>query len=438
MKLLFVMPILVFSSCMPIKNVSRDTDPFRHSGQPGGSIINPNLPGSLLSECHHGDGICTPGCPAEADSDCRCGPLKDRLTISDIPVDTPVALQQEDVSEDMMMSSSPKPMILSPLSSGDSKIGWVDRNGKFHITPVSMHDKRTGSDLITQGDIYRDMIAHEDGAAVLFIKGQDMFLVRLNQSGGEVFSVKLTGLDSGHTSNDFHYGSIAWNGERYAAYYGVHGGGHEGDSLHYIDATGRVLEGGWSWGCSHSMDMRIIATGQTFVPICISDCYPEKGIIFNAQQLISAEDGNCGGSTDARFGGIVDINDRIMIGFASKQKKNAWDVAITGIKKTSADSTAEVIQKSWLTETPGDERYVKIARYGSRMMLTAWDSGASSQESVVQLLDADGKPLGSQERIPVQIPARGDFKTFPNGDIGWVSAWGDANTVKLVRLRYCE
>lgn len=427
---------LLLFSCVQTKSYRSSDDISKRTNPPLGGTIGNISPGTL-SECKSGDGICLSGCPASLDSDCRCGSFQDRISMTDVQVDENISIPSTADENSMMSNDVENPFIISPLPNGESKIAWVDQSRKIHITPLDTHDRRKGPDMITKGDIFRDMFGHEDGAALLTIRGSDMYIVRMSENGSEVFTTKLTGIDQSDTSNDFHYGSLLWNGSKYGAYYGVHNGGHEGDSLRFIDPQGKVVSGGWKWGCSHSMDMRLTLAQGDFVPVCISDCYPEKGVLFNAQYLLSSEKGDCRGGTEGRFGGIVEYNGSVGVAFSSKARGN-WDVAFTEFNPSSPQSSSN--KKVWVTETPTNESSVKIAKYGQRGFILAWSEGGSSliSSSKFQMVDASGQKLGQPETLNVGIPARGDFKNFPSGDVAWVSPTTNSRLLKVVRLRYCE
>ena len=52
-----------------------------------------------------------------------------------------------------------------------------------------------------------------------------------------------------------------------------------------------------------------------------------------------------------------------------------------------------------------------------------------------QFVDLDGNPLGTHEMVDVHAGPVNDFKTFPNGDIGWAYAWDNMTQLKIVRIQ---
>jgi hypothetical protein len=200
--------------------------------------------------------------------------------------------------------------ILALSPNGKSKVGWQDVNGQIHITPLKADNSRESGDIVLEGDLLYDLVSHDDGASLLILRSNRMYLLKLSESGEEIFNTELT--DADDVTLTWHRGKLAWNGEQYAAYFAIHGTagwteGHEGDKLKFIDPNGVIGSGGWEWGCSHSMDVSILFTAGRDMPICISDCYPGKGVYLKNRYRLASADGNCAGTTTARFGQVVEF-----------------------------------------------------------------------------------------------------------------------------------
>ena len=84
---------------------------------------------------------------------------------------------------------------------------------------------------------------------------------------------------------------------------------HTGDTLRKLDLSGSAAAGGWSWGCSHSLDVRLAQSGSVVGPVCLSDCYSQKAILWSNSKIISDEPtGNCSGTSGAALGGFVPVS----------------------------------------------------------------------------------------------------------------------------------
>jgi hypothetical protein len=282
--------------------------------------------------------------------------------------------------------------------------------------------------MIIPSGLLRDLVAHDDGSAVLVLQGGAMYLIRIRDQQ-TVFHNKLI---SNHC-RDIHMGSLAWNGRMYAAYFAVHGGGHEGDALRYVTAEGEVLDGGWRWGCSHSIDMRIVSAGGRFMPLALSDAYPGTGFFFDHDaKRVAYTWGDRKGRTGGRLGGMVSLNDRMFMAYSSKQGgRRFWSVALADF---THDAPHDQTVNKYLQDSDADQLNVKIARYGADRLLVSWQERNSNQRSF-QLYDADAQPLGAVETMPVRFSPRADPETYSDGDVAWAYAEGDQRqTLKVVRI----
>jgi hypothetical protein len=323
--------------------------------------------------------------------------------------------------------------VLSPLPNGESKVGWQDVNGKIHVTPLRSDNTRKGDDIVIDGDLIYDLVAHDDGVALLLLHNMRMYIIKLSNYGEEIFKTELT--DNDDRTEPWHRGKLAWDGEKYAAYFAIHATagwaeGHDGDKLKYIDRDGQILTGGWEWGCSHSMDVRILFVENTDMPICISDCYPGPGIYLKNRYHLSSVYGNCAGRTDARFGQVVEFGDWMAMVYLSIDGRDNWDVLFNAF---STDFDYSVKTEKALTNTGDDETNPKIIPYGSESLLVSWERGGSR---VFSHVDIDGNQLGPEEVVNVKAGPIDDFKLYENLDIGWAFAWGDMNKLKIMRIRY--
>jgi hypothetical protein len=387
-----------------------------------------------ITACSGGDACCPPSCDHASDADCpACGGLSDRIQITSVDL-SPASINQSAPA----YWSPQRPIILSPLAGGGAMVAWHGSDGKIHVTPLNAVDARQGPDWLVQGDEVRGFVAHVDGAAVLRVQGDAMELVRLTAAGQESWTVTFVGNNDHVGEGDEwvddwgHAGFLTWDGAQYASYFGLTRdwgaqGKHQGDKLTFVDASGIRQGDGWWWGCSHSTDVRLRHNGVTLGPLCLSDCYPGKGVYFNHNTLVSVEDGNCAGTATAALGGLVGDPDGFYTAFVSMTGKQG-DIGFSAIANSGVASTVV-----WLTDTPADpESAVHLTRYGANLLLF-WFFGG---QHWVQELDRAGVKIGAAQQI--QAPARNDddFTNFPSGDVGW--ATGQGSTLQIVRLRLCQ
>jgi hypothetical protein len=247
----------------------------------------------------------TPNPPPPATA--ACGLSEDRIRITEVELGAEV-----DTNED---EAALRPLVLAPVATGGSRLGWMGKDGKLHVTPLDSNDEASGveSSTIDARD-FSDLIADENGGVALLTRDAngagekhcgaltnlcgnvdtlpeqyacwDMYMVRFDGSG-EVWATQLTEssaekppyLTSPIAEGSLvyiwqayaHHGRLATDGSRYAGYYGAaisvsqdcvqadtsQAQGvniHQGDRMDVLSADGVRLtgEGEFGWGCSHS------------------------------------------------------------------------------------------------------------------------------------------------------------------------------------------
>ena len=203
--------------------------------------------------------------------------LRARLEVGEVAVPMDIDLGRGEDNPSSFWNGRPlRPVIYATQPDGGAQVGWTDVKGTIHITPLDKEHRRRGDDILIHSGRLRDLVAHNDASALIVYQYSAMYLLRV-EKGKVIFRTRMIS----NSCRDLHLGSLAWDGKKYGAYFGVHRRGHEGDALKYFDAQGKPLSGGWSWGCSHSIDMRLVTVGRQFMPLALSDAYPGTGIWFN-------------------------------------------------------------------------------------------------------------------------------------------------------------
>ena len=365
----------------------------------------------------------------------ECGIIEKNLRMTAVDISSRINTGIADNTGPFWSWSGLRATCLSPSPSGESKVGWHDTAGNIHITPLNANDTRKTDDIvISRGRMY-DLVSHNDGFAILILENDRMYIERYDNSGARWFQTELN--DSDDETHEWHGGKLSWDGIRYAAYFAIHAtagwaAGHEGDKLKYIDSSGTILSGGWEWGCSHSMDVRILFAGPGPMPVCISDCYPGKGLYLKNRFLIAESDGDCRGISNARFGQAAYFKGHLALIFLAIDGRTSWDVVFASL---SASSPHNVRMVQALTNTQGNEINPKVIAYDQDHLLASWEADGMRE---FVLLNLDGQSVGPRERIAVMAGPVDDFQTFPNGEIGWAYAWGDLNKLKIMRIQSAE
>ncbi len=267
-----------------------------------------------------------------------------------------------------------------------------------------------------------------------------LVLVRIGATGGSLpETVLIAGGDHAVVGVEW-FGEFALTGRLvrnpngYSAYSALHRRwpdliGHQGDQLREVRDDGTV-SAEWTWGCSHSGDQRLFRSAAGLAPICQSDCYPVKGILFNHNgPIISSEPtGNCAGVYGGELGGIAAADGGFWFDYASKEGRPNEDVALVQL---SASGT--VLSRRWITQTAADESRPQLANFDGALA-AGWLAGG---ERWVQRFDATGAAVGSAETLTASapFPTDSDWVSQSNGDVVWAFAQGGA--LQVARLRAC-
>jgi hypothetical protein len=402
-----------------------------------------------------------------------CGStLKERLTVTSVQVDADIRYKLAGINDfplDERIAYSAQP-------NGMAKLAWLDNGfANVHVTPLTVQGTRLAPDTVIEGIDLGGIVALDDGFTVLTRRddpgdpinddpsegpiAKAAFLVRY-QNGAELFGVPLTGTknitdDQGNRRNDCSTvlnGRLVYNGSKYGAYFIVHGcrgsfaEGAYGDKLVYADDHGRYVRGGFPWGCSHDLSLRLVPEADAFTSMCFSDRYPDTGlnlVIAGEQPRRIAPEYTNPGYSAGKFGSVLKLgDDRYFLGWLSRgvlldrmgdvngPAFGPHDIAFSHLAK---DRTP-IGRNEWLMTTPDiDEQNLHFAPYGPDRILMVWDDNEKAQcmngtcqgpygGTHVRLIDSEGKFLTPDEMIEAPPNSSEDITRFPNGDLGWAFA----------------
>ena len=325
----------------------------------------------------------------------------------------------------------------APTDAGGVVVAWRGSGG-VSLQRFSGDGSAAGGPVTVAGNQPWGLAVNGDEWGVLVDRGSDaLYLVVVRPDGSEVFATKLLGeVDHGVTGNEWfgtgiRYGRLHFHGGQWGAYYTVNrlwpdGIAHYGDQLQYIDTTGSSAGMAWGWGCSHSMEVRLTHNETLWGPICISDCYPSKGIHFNhrSAELYTDSEADCRGGYGTTLGDLVPVADGFWATFAASDGRGSDDVAIAHVGNDRRMSGAPL----WLTEDDAPDANVRAANYGSGLVV-GWSGGSGD---VLTHLDGDGATIEAPVAVDAGLGGSSDFFVLANGDVGWVSGG------ELKRLRSCD
>jgi hypothetical protein len=355
---------------------------------------------------------------------------------------------------------------------GAPAIAWLESGGtQVHVTALDGTLARRGADTVVEGDDVGGLVAQGDGAALL-VSGTDpgqplpdpaaagaiaraAILSRI-RSGVEAERLALTGTSSVVASSvgAAHdciaaplNGRLEWNGDKYGAYFVVHGcqgdthASYYGDKLVYLDDRGRALAGGWAWGCSIDEGLRLLPGASAFTPICLSDGSPFPGLNLVVEgmppQQLAPEIAATGYSAGS-LGSIVKMGDgTFAVGWLSRGVKSSGGQQVAArpapdLAFLTLDAGYHVTQpKTWLSDTSDTaELGLHLAPYGPDRLLATWEAfgdlrcnsqtcEGTFQGTHARLLDAAGHFLSPDEILDATPNELEDIRVFPNGDLGF-------------------
>jgi hypothetical protein len=403
-------------------------------------------------------------------------PLQDRLTVSNVTAPAGVI---PGISNWRIWGTGNLrigPVFTVPLAGCGTLVGYTTGTVAAPTARVARLD---GNDaLVTTYNLgaftLRGLAAEPDGhfAALLWDQvptPRTLEVTRYDANGAAGWSTPLA--DALAAPTDFGIGEsrLEYGAGKYGAYFHVHGisgfaDGHEGDALHWVDATTGARTLGWTWGCSHSMSelLRYSAAGAAILPVCVTDCYPGTsgsnfatssigGIYINHNtSKVRDVDAGCNGRVAAELGGASPGAVGWKLVFNTHQNAAALgqssystttmnqDIGFTSIANNKTPGPIV-----WLTTTATNEANSSIARWTpmgdtAEQYVVGWSViGATPTYKLARVTPAGVFLEGPTTITTAKWGERDDpFRTHVNGDIVW--AWFDtagATTFKLARVR---
>ena len=418
------------------------------------------------------------------------GSLLDRLVVSDATVPAGGKPGRSNYRIWGSSSLAISPVYTAPLANCGTLVcittGTADTRtalGTSHAYAIKLD---AGDHLVTVYDLgayeCRGVAAEPDGhfAALLWaasttkdcadptVNGH-IYVSRFDVAGAPGWSTELTNTTGSDINcpTDFGLGEsrMEFGGGSYGAYYHVHSqSGHEGDTLKYVDLTGKQSTT-WTWGCSHSMSnlLRYNGDDKKFMPACVTDCYPGTtssdfptgsigGVYINNRNKVLDVDAGCNGSVAGELGGGAVAPSGWKIVFNAHQApatlgQSSYSTSTMnqdiGFASIAAGLTSGGVV--WLTTTASiNEADSGIERWtpsddAIEQYVAGWAETSSPYVYKLGRVDAAGKFLEG----PLDITAKAKwgrrddpFRAHGNGDIVW--AWFDAassTTMHFARLR---
>ncbi|XXX73134.1 hypothetical protein WMF30_36345 [Sorangium sp. So ce134] len=414
-----------------------------------------------------------------------CGVTRDRIRITEVDVGIPVINNEDEAAL--------KPLVISPIPSGGSRLAWMSDDDQVHVVELDDGDRPVGPSLGLPANDFSDLYADDAGGVLLLTRDAegggtlncgaptnlcgtppsppvpcyDMYMVRFD-GARETWATKLTSssaalppYSTGPTGpNVFmiwwyaHHGRIAFDGSRYAGYFGaaisVSQGGciniHQGDRMKVVDAGGELQSGGFDWGCSHSGYERILWDERAgkFVTVCKTDnnnriaFAPDYTTIYPVDLAYS----NLGNLVSASGGGYWLTASNIRPGQPAGSNGLA-DVRLLHFTGGAADKDLAIASEPGL-----NHRAPHLAAYGDSRMLAAWETTsragdiARNDPGRALFVQARDRETGEAEGEPIEVDVLGnryqDFVAFPDGSVAFAAPGSASTKIRVLRVLPCE
>ncbi|HVU00778.1 MAG TPA: hypothetical protein VHE30_03470 [Polyangiaceae bacterium] len=407
-----------------------------------------------------------------------------RIRITETDLDATV-----DQNED---EAALKPLVLSPIPGGGSRLAWMS-GGMVHVSTLGADDAASGSSLALPAHDFADLHADAQGGAILLTRDAegggtlncgdpgnlcgvppdppipcfDMYLVRFDGSA-ETWATRLTDSSSalppystGPTGGRVymiwwyaHHGRIAFDGSRYASYFGaaisVSQGGciniHQGDRMKIVDGSGALVDGGFDWGCSHSGYERIVwdEALSKFVTVCKTDNQNRIAFSPNVDTIypVDLAYSNLGNLVLGKNGGYFLTTSNARAGEPPGADGLA-DVHLLHFTTGTPDSDVIVASDAGL-----NDRAPHLAAYGADRMIAAWETSSTAGDLPARgatrtlHVQTRSRVTGDAEGDAVDVDVRGnryqDFVAFPDGSVAYAAPGSSATKVKILRILPCE
>ncbi|WP_437332309.1 hypothetical protein [Sorangium sp. So ce394] len=416
-----------------------------------------------------------------------CAVTRDRIRITEVDVGVRV-INNEDEAALM-------PLVISPIpsESGGSRLAWMSDDDRVHVVELDADDQAVGPSFGLPANDFSDLYADAEGGVLLLTRDaegggtlncgapenlcgtppsppipcHDMYMVRFD-GARETWATKLTSssaalppYSTGPTGPNVymiwwyaHHGRIAFDGSRYAGYFGaaisVSQGGciniHQGDRMQVVDARGALQRGGFDWGCSHSGYERILwdESARKFVTVCKTDngnriaFAPDYKTIYPVDLAYS----NLGNLVAASGGGYWLTASNIRPGQPAGSNGLA-DVRLLHFTGGAADKDLVIASEPGL-----NHRAPHLAAYGASRMLAAWESTSragdiarNDPERTLYVQTRD-RATGEAEGEPIEVDLLGnryqDFVAFPDGSVAVAAPGSASTTIRVLRILPCE
>lgn len=365
------------------------------------------------------------------------------------------------------------PFFLAGSQAGDAILAWSDVDGHSHLEGLDLNKGVSSREKLFEIEnrvAVTGRYEPDAGRLILVTKSEpyagswtlvrNLYLEGWSVAGERLFETTIVATDDYETvGNQGYYDGgarLASDGTGYAVFFGSlrrwpDGVTHEGDYLQYFDKNGEKLEGGWSWGTSHSFRQRFIHDGENYVMATIGDAYP-RGLVYSVigqtdDKLAleaSQPDESLYQYVPYSLGDLAKTSDGSAVVFDSLEDRESYDIAWMSAGRDGVRSEVK-----YIIEGDGrHERIPRMATYGDGYYLVSWAWYENTGQELnahfypvleesgfeAMLVDEKGRPALGTEDLDIRWRGRTEFTSLNDGSVVWVSDTKEAGKLTIYRF----
>lgn len=364
-----------------------------------------------------------------------------------------------------------EPLVFGAMPSGGARLGFMSSDSALHIAQLDCQDALIGETFSLAAHDFQDIAADEEGGVAVLTRDargggtlncgepanlcdggpsppvacHEMWMVRFDCAGNVSWETPLTTSSeslppystgpTGDTSLMIwwyqHHGRLAYDGENYAAYFGVAISVsensciniHQGDRMRVVGPDGTPVDhpddfGSWGVGCSHSWNTRIVwdEALSKFVMVCATDNQGRVALpdpyrtIYEPQDLAT-----------------LSVGDLVVAG-GDGYWLTASDVGIVHLLHFTdgmADQDIEIASSD----------FSHLAAYGENHMIAAWEGGDGITAQVFDR--TTGAEVSGEFALPVPDNRYHWLETMADGSVAYAAPGTSETSIRVARVLPC-
>jgi hypothetical protein len=372
---------------------------------------------------------------------CTAGAFADRVTELNIPLSIGAGPPNGTGNE-------APPVQAVALANNITAIAYPAPDGSVRLIRVDQNGTQVASEIRINAPYSRALTVSPRGFALLLQRpnpnGAEAWVTEVSPTGTVYFDTYLMGGETAGSSA-FIMASprLVWNGTQFVTYFGRSGGGHQFDSVFYVNADGTPSPlAGLSttlWRldgfqrCSHSLSQRLSFNGTVTALACIADTYPAPGIFFAGSSRL----GQVEATTNGQLGSLVPTTGAFWLSYTlgntyyvrliSQDYNQYVGTNVHGTLGPANTIVADSVAVYW----------PMLAHYRGALLATWYHYlNGIEYEMWFQPLDNQGHAVVAPEKlVGLKKGVTGDWLEYASGDLGAVSPY--SNGVRLLRISNC-